>query len=399
MALTEKGVLALKAINTYFNDGSAFSAKDLSDKSNIKIAAATLNSVAKQGYLEKLGGSPIEYKVVDMFSELMEHFDNEESHKGRDKSQLQNAKNKKNDEFYTRYEDIEAEVMKYRKQFKNKIVYLPCDDPVDKKSEFWSFFVNNFDAFGLQKLIATHYDENGKAYKIWIDSDTTGDGYIDDSDAMQEDLEGNGDFRSEECTAILNESDIVVTNPPFSLFREFVTWIVTANKQFLIIGNQNAITYKEFFPLLKENKAWLGYSSNKTLTFRVGEGYTYDEKLSDMFNDGFHYGKVPAISWFTNLKTTKRAEPLILTSSYNAIEYPKYDNYDAINVDRVTNIPKDYYGIMGVPITFLDKYCPEQFEIIGEMVSTQIDDFNYGYPYVNGKRKYARILIRRKILF
>lgn len=396
MALTEKGVLALKAINTYFNDGSAFSAKDLSDKSNIKIAAATLNSVAKQGYLEKLGGSPVEYKIVDMFSELMEHFDNEESHKGGNNSNLSAAKKEKNDEFYTRYEDIEAEAMKYRKQFRNKIVYLPCDDPADKKSEFWSFFVNNFDAFGLQKLIATHYDENGKAYKIWIDTDTTGDGYIDDSDAMQEDLEGNGDFRSEECTAILNESDIVVTNPPFSLFREFVAWIINANKQFLIIGNQNTFTNKDFFPLLKNNQVWTGYNMVKHF-------YQPDGSIKDFGN----------VCWFTNLKTVKRTEPLVLTSTYSEIEYPKYDNYDAINVDRVTDIPKDYNGIMGVPITFLDKYNPEQFEIIwqasGNTRACCPSDILYntlhyvqhsedrgGCGVINGQRKYSRILIRRK---
>ena len=215
---------------------------------------------------------------------------------------LNKAKKAKNDEFYTRYEDIEAEVMKYRKQFRDKVVYLPCDDPAEKKSEFWSFFVANFESLGLKKLIATHYEENGQAYKVWIDRDNNlnHDGQIDDGDAMQEDLIGNGDFRSSECTAILNECDIVCTNPPFSMFREFVDWIFTAKKQFLIIGNNNAIAYKEIFPLIKDNQMWVGYTANKTCIFRVGEGYTFDDRITKQINDGNYYGKVPAITWFTN---------------------------------------------------------------------------------------------------
>jgi glycosyltransferase involved in cell wall biosynthesis len=177
-----------------------------------------------------------------------------EEKKGCDNTNLRKAAKTKNDEFYTRYEDIEAEVMKYRRQFRDKIVYLPCDDPAEKKSEFWSFFVNNFDAFGLKKLIATHYDENGKAYKIWIDGDHCANGFIDDDDALHEDLQGKGDFRSDECIEILKECDIVCTNPPFSLFREFIDLILAHNKQFLVIGSQNAFTYKEIFKLIKDNK-------------------------------------------------------------------------------------------------------------------------------------------------
>ena len=306
---------------------------------------------------------------------------------------LHEAKKQKNDEFYTRYEDIEAEVMKYREQFKDKVVYLPCDDPTEKKSEFWTFFVNNFDAFGLKKLIATHYDEDGKAYKIWIDGDTTGDGYIDDSDALQEDLIGNGDFRSPECTAILNECDIVCTNPPFSMFREFVDWIFTAKKQFLIIGNNNAITYKEIFPLIKDNQMWVGYTANKTCIFRVGEGYAFDDRITKQINDGNYYGKVPAITWFTNLPNTKRNEEMVLTASYyaNPDAYPHYDNYDGINVDRLAQIPKDYEGAMGVPITIIDSYNPEQFEIIKFRKGDDGKDL-----HINGKELYTRILIRRK---
>ena len=294
---------------------------------------------------------------------------------------LHNAKRVKNDEFYTRYEDIEAEVMKYRKQFQDKVVYLPCDDPAEKKSEFWSFFVANFESFGLKKLIATHYEENGQAYKIWIDrdNDLNGDGWIDDGDAIQEDLVGNGDFRSPECIEILKECDIVCTNPPFSLFREFVNVIMTHGKQCLIIGNQNAFAYKEIFPLIKDNKLWTGY--NMVKEFNQPDGSVK---------------KFGNVCWFTNMMISKRNEELVLTKSYNPIDYPKYDNYDAIEVGKVANIPKDYYGVMGVPITFLDKYNPEQFEILGNSRyhdgNNVADDINF----VNGKQKYNRVLIRRK---
>ena len=377
MALTEKGTIALNHIKTHFPKGS-FSAKDLSDACGEKIVAATLNGVANNGYITKLGGSPVMYEAIGDLEELMVQM-LEEQKKGCDNTNLHAAKKEKNDEFYTRYEDIEAEVMKYRKQFKNKIVYLPCDDPAEKKSEFWSFFVNNFDAFSLKKLIATHYDENGKAYKIWIDEDTTGDGYIDDTDAKQEDLEGNGDFRSPECVEILKECDIVVTNPPFSLFREFIDIIISNNKQVLTIGSQNAFSYQEIFKLIKDNKLWTGYNTVKQFIQPDGT-----------------IKKFGNICWFTNLKTTKREEELILTKRYNNCDYSFYDNYTAINIDRVVDIPDDYTDIMGVPITFIDKYNPNQFEIIGLMASTTVTDTNFGYPYINGKKKYARVLIKRK---
>ena len=294
---------------------------------------------------------------------------------------LRGARKNKNDEFYTHYEDIEAEVMKYREQFKDKVVYLPCDDPGEKKSEFWTFFVDNFDAFGLKKLIATHYEENGKSYKIWIDGDTSNDGFVNDGDAQQEDLQGNGDFRSPECIAIMNECDIVCTNPPFSLFREFVDTIMKADKKFLIIGNQNAFTYKEIFKLIKENKIWVGYTQPKE--FRLEDGST-TKKVSSLTR------------WFTNLTVNKNNEELVLTKTYNAIDYPKYDNYDAIEVSKVVNIPKDYYGVMGVPITFINKYNPNQFEILGDSRYHDGNDMADDINFVNGKQKYRRILIRRK---
>lgn len=385
MALTEKGTIALGYIKEYFPKGK-FTAKDLSNACGEKIVAATLNGVANNGYINKLGGSPVEYEVIDNLNELLENA-LEEQNKGCTNTNLRTAARIKNDEFYTQYEDIEAEVMKYRKQFRNKVVYLPCDDPAEKKSEFWSFFVNNFDAFGLKKLIATHYSEDGKAYKIWIDGDATNDGFVDDADALQEDLIGNGDFRSPECVEILKECDIVCTNPPFSLFREFINLIITNNKQFLVIGNQNAFSYKEIFNLIKTNKIWTGYNM-------VKEFIQPDKSIKKFGN----------ICWFTNMKTTKRNEEIILTKNYNEIDYPKYDNYDAINVDKVVEIPKDYDGLMGVPITFLDKYNPNQFEVIdiNPHFFTLVEQ---GLPKpdqlhltnVGRKDPYARVLIKRKI--
>ena len=378
MALTEKGANALNYIKTYFPSKS-FSAKDLSNACGEKIVAATLNGVANNGYIIKLGGSPVMYQAVDNLEELLTAALAEQNSKGCDNTNLATAKRIKNDEFYTRYEDIEVEVMKYRKQFCNKIVYLPCDDPAEKKSEFWSFFVNNFDAFGLKKLIATHYDENGKAYKIWIENDISGDGYIDDDDAQQEDLVGNGDFRSPECIDILKECDIVCTNPPFSLFREFVSAIITHDKKFLIIGNQNAFTYKETFSLIKTNKIWTGYNMVKKF-------YQPDGSIKEFGN----------VCWFTNLSTSKRIEKLVCTKTYNATEYHEYDNYKgAIEVSKVVNIPNNYNGIMGVPITFIDKYNPEQFEILACSAFSDPDFFGCGALYVDGHKTYARILIKR----
>jgi hypothetical protein len=386
MALTEKGQNALNHINKYFPTG-AFSAKDLSDACGEKIVAATLNSVATNGYLNKLGGSPVQYEAVDELAALLQALTDEENKKGCDNTNLRKAAKVKNDEFYTRYEDIEAEVMKYRKQFRDKIVYLPCDDPAEKKSEFWSFFVNNFDTFGLKKLIATHYDESGKAYKIWIEEDTTGDGYIDDADALQEDLIGNGDFRSPECIKILEECDIVCTNPPFSLFREFIELIIDKNKLVLTIGNQNAFTYKEIFKLIQNNQLWPGYNM-------VKEFVQPDGSIKKFGN----------ICWYTNLKTTKRDEEIILTKSYkdNPALYPQYDNYNAINIDKVVDIPQDYKGYMGVPLTFLYKYNPNQFEVLGimntgeENPGIRLPNTAHGRPIINGEEKYLRVLIKRK---
>lgn len=280
---------------------------------------------------------------------------------------LLKAKKAKNDEFYTRYEDIEVEVMEYKEQFQDKIVYLPCDS---LNSEFWSFFINNFQSFGLKKLIATHYEKDGQSYKVW-----TNDG----NNIIQEDLIGDGDFRSQECIEILKECDIVCTNPPFSLFREFVDTIISHNKLCLIIGNQNAFVCKGIFPLMMNNKLWTGY--NMVKEFNQPDG---------------SIKKFGNICWFTNMKVNKYIEKLVLTKTYNPIDYPKYDNYDAIEVGRVANIPKDYDGVMGVPITFIDKYNPKNFEILNCSAYSDPDCYGCGVLYVNKKAKYARILIRRK---
>ena len=273
---------------------------------------------------------------------------------------LHKAKDAKNDEFYTQLTDVSKELRHYKQPFKDKIVLCNCDDPT--WSAFWKYFHLNFSALGLKKLISTHYDKNEPTYMM----EYTGGDYNDIEVGVKTPLEGNGDFRNQECLDLLDEADIVVTNPPFSLFREYVAVLMEHEKKFIIWGNNNSITYKEFFPLIKENKVWLGYLSNSTCVFRLSDDYTkWDEKITKQMNDGHKYGKVSAISVFTNLDIKKRHEKLILWKKYNSEEYPTYDNYDAINIDKVDQIPVDHDGVMGVPITFLDKYNPEQFEIVG----------------------------------
>ena len=296
-------------------------------------------------------------------------------------SNLNKAKIVKNDEFYTQLIDIENELMHYKQHFKDKIVLCNCDNPT--WSAFWKYFHLNFAELGLKKLISTHYDKNEPTYKM----EYTGGDDNDIEVGVKTPLEGNGDFRSQECLDLLDESDIVVTNPPFSLFREYVAILMEHDKKFLIIGNKNAITYKEFFPLLKNNEVWLGYTNVKKFLQPDGS-----------------IKKFGNIGWFTNLDHAKRYQmlPLDLGFVYEGHKdmYPKYDNYDAINVDKIAEIPSDYTGIMGVPISFLDKYNPEQFEIVG-------CTYNYGIPkdwsedtnmqpIVNGKPVYKRILIRKK---
>ncbi len=308
-------------------------------------------------------------------------------------SNLHQAKNAKKDEFYTQLTDIENELKHYRHHFKNKVVYCNCDDP--RMSNFFHYFSYNFEDLGLKKLITTCYQNQNRDLFSQHDSeraiyleyvgDTNKNRTPDIEEIGVQYLQGDGDFRSDESIALLKQADIVVTNPPFSLFREYVAQLIAYNKQFVIIGNINAITYKEIFPLIKDNKIWLGY--NCLRYFKKPDGSMYETARS---------------YWYTNLDIAKRHEDLILYKSYSPEDYPKYDNYDAINVDKTKEIPMNYKGAMGVPITFLDKYNPEQFEIIG-------CSYSYGRPNgwnenikmsgtINGKAIYKRLLIKNKRL-
>ena len=331
---------------------------------------------------------------------------------------LNKAAAAKEDEFYTQLVDIEQELRHYREHFKGKTVFCNCDDPFE--SNFFKYFAMNFNYLGLKKLIATSYagspivgkevglfEEQGKefaitkrkAYKVVMAElkDVTGDGREDLFDVVDiirhriRYLKGDGGFESPESLELLKEADIVVTNPPFSLFREYMALLMEYNKKFVIIGNKNALTYKEIFPLIKDNKVWTGYRG-----FSGGMWFYADyEGKTQRFINGKKIINVPSI-WFTNLEISKRHEEMILYKNYTPEEYPKYDDYDAINVDKTKEIPKDYFGLMGVPVTFIDKYNPEQFEIVG-LDRYVPDNPRYGRRFtINGKEIYARILIRIK---
>ena len=298
----------------------------------------------------------------------------------------------KKDEFYTQLTDIEKEMRYYRDYFKGKTVLCNCDDPYE--SNFFKYFAMNFNSLGLKKLIATCYvtspiiytqlslfDEPvpygqeirpGKPYKVEITevTDENGDGRVDLTDVeyllknkknVLTLLEGDGDFRSQECIELLKEASTIVTNPPFSQLNDYILFLHKHGKKFLVMCNHNIVHYTEIFPLIKNNEMWLGYNSNKTVRFAMPDYY---EKWDEII-DGVKYGKVPSIGWITNLDITKRHEDLILYRTYNESDYPKYENFDAIDVEKVSEIPCDYYGIMGVPDTLLDQYNPEQFEILG----------------------------------
>lgn len=311
-------------------------------------------------------------------------------------SDLKKANKAKKDEFYTQLADIEIEMKHYRKHFKDKVVFCNCDDPYE--SNFFKYFAMNFNFLGLKKLIATCYKgspivytqlnefgdeesisviENEKRpYRIEITEiiDVNGDGAIDLTDIeylLRNNknslslLDGDGDFRSQECIELLKRADIVVTNPPFSLFREFVAQLVKYEKKFIIIGNVNAITYKEIFALIKDNKMWMGYSIHSgDREFRVPDDYPLNASGYRIDEQGRKYIRVKGVRWFTNMDYIERHTDLDLWKKYTAEDYPEYKNYDAINVDVTADVPEDYYGVMGVPITFLDKYNPDQFEII-----------------------------------
>lgn len=320
-------------------------------------------------------------------------------------SNLHNAKTAKNDEFYTQLTDIEKELKHYKKHFEGKVVYCNCDDV--RWSNFFKYFSMNFEHLGLKKLICTAYNENGQGIVYEYNGDLNGNRIVDDEEIEVKYLEGNGDFRSAECIEILKQADIVVTNPPFSLFREYVAQLMEYGKQFLIIGNQNAITYKEIFPLIKENKMWLGLSMNgSNRWFEVPNDYEAKANAAGYKEiDGRKFLFVNGVTWFTNLEHSKRNQPLDLYKKYNAEDYPKYDNYDAIEVSRVEKIPMDYDGVIGVPITFLYKHCPTQFEIVDALNRYSIlnsngmnDDVKQRHSHmcnINGKAVYSRILIKK----
>lgn len=364
-----------------------------------------------------------------------------------DNTSLGVAKRVKNDEFYTQYNDIEAEMNAYYEYdhdvFRGKTVLCPCDDP--EWSNFTKYFAANFKRFGLKKLISTSYaksagnhmttlvesssplynpdehDIHGKLFTMTGDEDDSGEVDVDDI-RFSGYLKGDGDFRSAEVKRLRDEADIIVTNPPFSLFREFLDWIMEAGKRFVILGNMNAITYKEVFPLLKDNSMWVGYKSmNEDMYFTVPKEYqtwlVENKKEGSAYKiiDGEVMGRLASACWFTNLDHGKRHQPLQLdTMAHNlkfnkrlsrkfestygdSTAYPHYDNYDAIEVPFVEAIPSDYDGVMGVPITFMDKYNPDQFEIVGlDRYTIPKQYLVGGRAAVNGKPTYARILIRAK---
>lgn len=349
-----------------------------------------------------------------------------------DNSNLHLASRAKKDKFYTQLTDIERELYYYKNFFKDKVVLCNCDDPFE--SWFFKYFASQFNALELKKLITTSYadspiagteifldfgdvDKGKKAFIFEVDElqDWNGDGredIVDVEDAIKcgrykhTELIGDenfcaGDFRSAECVELLKQADVVVTNPPFSLFREYVAQLMKYDKKFIIIGNKNAITYKEIFPLIMNNKMWIGYRNiNSDMWFIVPEGEPYEKII-----DGEKTKHIMAC-WFTNFEVRKRYDTMTLFREYSPEKYPKYDNYDAIEVSKTADIPCDYYGVMGVPITFLDKYCPEQFEILGRADANIANENNPyhikgfkdkgGAPLINGKFVYKRILIRRR---
>jgi len=337
---------------------------------------------------------------------------------------LRSAKNSKKDEFYTQLSDIEKELKHYKKHFEGKVVYCNCDDP--RESNFFHYFSYNFEKFALKKLITTCYksqekdlfskNKSEKAVYLEYCGDRNGNNLPDPEEIGIKHLEGDGDFRSQESIELLEQADIVVTNPPFSLFREYIAQLVAHNKQFIIIGNVNAISYKEVFQLIKSDKLWLGPSIRSgDREFGVPDDYPLNAAGFRVDSDGKKFIRVKGIRWFTNLDFRERHEELILYKPYTPEEYPTYDNYDAIEVSETKNIPADYDGAMGVPITFLDKYSPEQFEILGitdrdnnsglkTKEYTAIDAPNHGDLNRRGaikigdqyKSTYARLLIKRR---
>ena len=324
---------------------------------------------------------------------------------------LTKAKKGKEDEFYTQLEDIEAELKHYREHFAGKTVLCNCDDP--RMSNFFFYFVLHFHHLGLKKLITTCYknqkpdlfSKNSSRQAVYLVYEGEDIGSPPDPNiaGLVHPLQGDGDFRSPECIKFLEEADIIVTNPPFSLFREYITLLMEHRKSFIVIGNQNAITYKEVFQYIRNNQLWLGYKFGD-MKFRVPDYYAARPTRFWIDKKGKKWRSLGNICWFTNLDIQKRHEELTLYKKYSPEEYPHYDNYDAISVDKTADIPCDYDGVMGVPITYLDKHNPDQFEIIGATES-EGKGFSAGLwdasskvsqPVVNGERKYKRIFIRKR---
>ena len=318
---------------------------------------------------------------------------------------LQTAKTTKQDEFYTQISDIEKELAHYKEHFQGKVVLCNCDDP--SVSNFFRFFAHNFEKLGLKKLITTCYknqnvdlfSENKSEKAIYLEytGDKNGDRVPSLDEIGIKHLQGDGDFRSEECIALLKQADIVVTNPPFSLFREYVAQLIEQHIKFLIIGNQNAITYKEIFQFIKEDKIWLGYMH--PVNFIVPDHYEMREVRSWRDEHGTNWRSMGNACWFTNLDIAKRHEDIILYKKYKKSDYPKYDNYNAIEVSRFADIPMDYDGAMGVPITFLDKHNPDQFEILGiDRVLVEEKTGKVSRFRLKGKEIYARVTIKNRKL-
>jgi hypothetical protein len=325
---------------------------------------------------------------------------------------LTKAKKNKKDEFYTQLSDIENELRHYKHHFKGKVIYCNCDDP--RVSNFFHYFSYRFEQLGIKKLIATCYknqnadlfskNESDKAVYLEYTGDKNGNKIPDPEEIGIIELKGDGDFRSQESIELLKQADIVVTNPPFSLFREYMAQLIEYDKKFVIVGHQNAISYKETFKLIKESKVWLGYG------FKGGAGHFINTEYEDYATAGDHREgmiRVSGVHWFTNLDISKRHEDLILYKNYNSEEYPTYDNYDAINVGKTKEIPLDFKGVMGVPITFLDKFSIGQFEVLGLSASAGYNKEVVGIPFlgdkdarplIDGKNTYARIFIKNNKL-
>ncbi|MDN4507707.1 adenine-specific methyltransferase EcoRI family protein [Dietzia maris] len=337
-------------------------------------------------------------------------------------SDFQDAKRAKKDEFYTQLADIEAELQHHARFFRNKVVYLNCDDP--RVSNFFRYFSTNFEELGLKKLLATCYKGTGSdsfgriesGRPVWVEytGDASNNGTTDPAETDLQELSGNGDFRSPESIALLEQADVVVTNPPFSLFREYVSQLIEHKKKFLILGNMNALTYKEIFPLFQNNQMWYGPSIRSgDREFRVPNDYPLTAAGSRTDSQGNKYVRVKGVRWFTNLDYEDRHKDLDLTQRFDPDKYPRYANFDAIEVGKTADIPADYAGLMGVPITFIDKYNPDQFEIIGssKTLGRRMSEIAQKGTYQEGgprfylpvgqgqyRRMYDRIVVRNRRL-